>query len=207
MLYGFPGAGKTFFARQMTDHLQCAHVQADKIRYELFDEPRHDKQENAIVEHLTQYMTEEFLNAGISIIYDMNAMRRSQRLQLREMARKKGAKPLLVWFQIDADTSYARLQKRDKRRIDDKFAVDIDRNEFNQIVSRMQHPQNEDVVVVSGKHTFVSQKNAVFKKLAEMGLIDSQTAMHKVAKPGLINLVPKQLGGRVDLSRRNISIR
>jgi predicted kinase len=207
MLYGFPGAGKTFFARQMTDHLQCAHVQGDKIRFELFEEPRYDKQENSIVDHLTEYMVEEFLTAGISIIYDTNAMRRSQRLQLREMARKRGAQPLLVWFQLDADTAFARLQKRDRRRADDKFAIDYSFDEFKRIANAMQHPQNEDYVVVSGKHTFVSQKNAVFKKLMELGLIDSQSAQNKVAKPGLVNLVPKTVTGRVDMNRRNINIR
>ncbi|MGD0284540.1 MAG: AAA family ATPase [Candidatus Saccharimonadales bacterium] len=77
MMYGYPGAGKTFFARQLCEQLQAVHVQGDRIRYELFDEPQYDKQENEIVTHLVDYMTEEFLKVGVSVIYDINAMRLS----------------------------------------------------------------------------------------------------------------------------------
>jgi predicted kinase len=79
LLYGFPGAGKTFLARQLCEDLHAAHVQADRIRYELFEEPRYDDQENEIVDHLMRYMTEEFLAAGLSVVYDMNSARLSQR--------------------------------------------------------------------------------------------------------------------------------
>jgi predicted kinase len=57
-----------------------------------------------------QYMTEEFLNADINVIYDMNAMRKSQRATLREMARKKGAKTVVVWFQMDSETAFNRIK-------------------------------------------------------------------------------------------------
>lgn len=82
LLFGFPGAGKTYFARQICEELQAAHVQGDRIRYELFEEPRYDRQENEIVTHLMEYMTEEFLQAGISVVFDVNAMRGNQRRQL-----------------------------------------------------------------------------------------------------------------------------
>lgn len=71
LLYGYPGAGKTFMARQLSEDIQAAHVQSDRIRFELFEQPRYDRQENQIVDHLMQYMTEEFLNSGISVIYDI----------------------------------------------------------------------------------------------------------------------------------------
>ena len=122
MLYGFPGSGKTYFARQLAEHMQIAHIQGDRIRGELFDQPRYDKQENTIVTQLMNYMAEEFLSAGVSVIYDESVVRTAQRMSVREMARKKKTTPLLIWFQIDADSSYSRLQQRDKRRSEDKFA-------------------------------------------------------------------------------------
>jgi predicted kinase len=42
LLYGFPGSGKTYFARQLTEHVQAAHVHGDRIRGELFDKPRYN---------------------------------------------------------------------------------------------------------------------------------------------------------------------
>jgi hypothetical protein len=70
----------------------------------------------------------------------------------------------------------------------------------------MQNPEGEDYLVISGKHTFDTQKNAVINRLYQMGLIGSDTIQHTITKPGLINLIPNPHAGRVDLTRRNISI-
>jgi len=208
LLYGFPGSGKTYFARNLSEKLQSAHVHSDRIRHELFEEPRYDRQENDIVNHLMNYIASEFLNVGVSVIYDTNMIRKSDRHKMREMARKKDVQTLLVWFQVDAETSFKRIKTRDRRKSDDKFAVEYNRDDFKKYASRMQHPEpTEDYVVISGKHVFNSQKTSFMKKLREMNLIDDATTQNNVAKPGLINLVPKAITGRVDMSRRNIKIR
>jgi predicted kinase len=207
-LYGFPGSGKSYVARNLTENVQLAAVSADRIRSELFEQPRYDVQENAIVNHLMNYMTEEFLSAGVSVVYDTNAMRLAQRRSLRELARKHHAEYMLVWLQIDPDSAFSRTQTRDRRTADDKFAEPIDHGGFDKRLSGMQNPeQGEDYLVISGKHTFVTQKNAIINRLYQMGLIGSNIVQHSVAKPGLINLVPNPQAGRVDLSRRNIAIR
>jgi hypothetical protein len=70
----------------------------------------------------------------------------------------------------------------------------------------MQNPQNEEYIVVSGKHTFDTQLSAFIKRLRELGLVPPVGEINtRVVKPGLVNLVPT--AGRVDLSRRNIVIR
>lgn len=208
MLYGFPGAGKTHFSHNLVNDLDAAHLHGDRIRNELFEDPRYDAQEDAIVKQLMTYMAEEFLNAGVSVIFDANAMRKSQRHEIRELARKKKAKTLLVWFQMDPDTAYARLSDRDRRTADDKYAIEYTPEAFKQIASRMQHPTTtEDYVVVSGKHTYNSQRSVFFHKLVELGYADRQDASSKVAKPGMINLIPNSRRGRFDVTRRNINIR
>lgn len=207
LLYGFPGAGKTHFSRNMSENLVCAHVHSDRIRHELFEEPQFDEQEDGIVKQLMNYMCEEFLSAGVSVIYDTNMMRKTDRHHMRELARKKGAKTLVVWLQVDSETAFSRINKRDRRTIDDRYSTDYTQEDFRHFAARMQHPEPiEDYVVVSGKHTFVSQRNAVFKRLMEYGYMDSSEASTKIAKPGMVNLIPNNQG-RVDMSRRNISIR
>jgi predicted kinase len=207
MLYGFPGAGKTYFARQLCENIQAAHLQADRIRSELFEEPRNDRRENEIVNQLMNYMAEEFLAAGVSVVYDINAMRGRQRHDLRDVARRGGAKPLLVWFQMDQDTAFSRNVKRDRRRADDKYATKWDRTSFESVIGGMQNPTNvDDYVVVSGKHLFSTQQSAVVRKMRDLAILSSDDASSRTIKPGLVNLIPKG-PGRVDMSRRNISVR
>ena len=207
LFYGYPGAGKTYFARQFTENVQAAHLQADRIRAELFEKPRYDKQENDIVNQLMNYMTEEFLAAGLSVAYDANAARPGQRRVLSDMARRAHAQTLIVWFQIDPDTAFSRSISRDRRRSDDKYAAEWDRTTFETLTERMQNPtRNEEYVVVSGKHLFQTQQSAVVSKLRSLGIISTDDSSSRVIKPGMVNLVPNT-AGRVDLSRRNIFIR
>jgi predicted kinase len=208
LLYGYPGAGKTFFARQLSEHFQAAHVHGERIRGELFENPHYDKEENDVIGQLMDYMAGEFLGAGLSVVYDGSSMRIAQRRLLREMARKNHAQPVLVWLQIDTDTAFGRTQNRDRRRADDKYSGPNDRATFERIAGAMQNPQNEDYIVVSGKHTFDTQLSAFVKRLRELGLVpDVGEVSSKVVKPGLVNLIPNPAAGRVDLSRRNIVIR
>ncbi len=207
LLYGFPGSGKTFLARQLCEDMNAAHVQGDRIRYELFEEPRYDRQENEIVNHLMTYMTEEFLTAGVSVVYDTNINTLAARRALRDMARKIKAETVLIWLQIDPESAFSRVVKRDRRKTDDRYAMPFDRSTFETLLSQMHNPgPAEDYVVVSGKHNYQTQRSAMMKKLYDMGLITTDTAA-KVVKPGLVNLIPSQNQGRVDISRRNIIIR
>lgn len=204
--YGFPGSGKSFVARNLAEHVQMAHVSADRIRSELFAKPRYDKQEDAIVAHLMNYMAEEFLGAGLSVVYDANALSGGQRRRLRELAAKHKAAYLLVWLQIDIESAFVRTQRRDRRTTDDKFAQPQTRESFNQKLATMQNPKDEQYLVVSGKHAFITQKSAVVNRLYQMGLISSETVQSNVTKPGLVNLVPNRYVAETDAVRRNISV-
>lgn len=207
MLYGYPGSGKTHVARQLSETLHAAHLHSDRIRGELFTEPRFDKEENSIVEHLMLYMTEEFLRAGVSVIFDAPTDRLVERRELRNIARKSKAETLLIWLQIDADSAYARLNKRDRRRSDDKFARIYSRQDFETAIGKMQNPREEDYMVISGKHTFNTQRSAIIKKLYELGVVSTGNTAANVVKPELVNLVPNPFAGRTDQDRRNILIR
>jgi len=105
------------------------------------------------------------------------------------------------------ETAFTRTQQRDRRTTDDKYAEPQTKATFDRQASGMQNPQGEDYIVISGKHAFNTQKNSIINRLYQMGLIGSDAVQHTVAKPELINLVPNPTAGRVDLSRRNITIR
>jgi len=208
LLYGFPGSGKTFFSRQLCEQLVAAHVHGDRIRSELFETPSYSKEENHIIASLMNYMTGEFLSAGVSVVYDANAMRAAGRRALRNMAAKAGAETVLVWLQIDTESAYSRVSRRDRRKADDRYTQPLDRVAFDAVGNGMQNPEaGERYVVVSGKHVFVTQKSAMLRYLLDRKLISLDPSANQISKPGMVNLVPNPSAGRVDLSRRNISIR
>lgn len=207
IFYGYPGSGRTYFSRQFCEEFQAAHLQSDKIRSQLFEEPRYDTQENAITKQLMDYMSEEFLSVGVSVIYDGDVYSNAQRTSLKNLALRYGAELLVVWLQVDIETSFIRNVKRDKRKIDDKYSSKWDRTSFDQITKKMQNPTpSKDLVVISGKHLFQTQRNAVLSALKNRSIISLSDNLNKVAKPGMVNLVPINQG-RVDVSRRNIFIR
>jgi len=206
IFYGFPGSGKTYFARQFCENVQAAHLESDRIRMELFEKPRYDQQENMITSQIMTYMTEEFLSAGLSVIFDVNALRAGQRKMLHALANKYKVPVVTVWLQLDPESSYDRSIRRDRRKADDKYAAVWDRKSFDQIIASMQKPDaKENPVVISGKHLYTTQRNAVFKTLRDNGIIVEQDANRNIAKPGMVNLVSSSFN-RVDYTKRNISI-
>jgi predicted kinase len=208
LLYGFPGSGKTYFARQLSEHIKTAHIQEGRLRGELFETPLYNKNENDIIGSLMNYITEEFLRNGVSTVYDMNAMRLNSRRKLRDMAKKNKTETLLIWFQIDIESAFDRVIKRDRRKIDDRYSMPLDRTSFERLVQYMQNPNpTEDYVVLSGKHNFETQSNMVLRKLLDMQLLDIESVPAKTVRPELVNRIPNPAAGRVDDTRRNILIR
>ncbi len=207
LLYGMPGSGKTFFARQLCEQMQAAHLEADRIRSELFQNPNYGKEENHVVASIMTYMAEEFLRGGVSVVFDLNSARTAHRRLLRNIAARCKAATILVWLQIDPDTAFRRSVSRDRRKTDDHYAQDMTPEIFRTALASMQNPDaGEPFLVISGKHVFSMQKNAFFRELRQHRLIHETEAAEQVSKPGLINLVPNPAAGRVDMSRRNINI-
>lgn len=203
VLYGFPGSGKSTFAKQFAEELGAMHLHADKVASDLFNGDVSKEQQKIV-----QYMAHELLKAGVSVVYDGPTARLAERRATQAVAYNAKAKIILVWLQIDPDTAFHRTQSRDRRKIEDKYAREYSQDTFESAISNQQNPDHEQYVVISGKHTFHTQSAAVLKKLYELGIISSiQASQANLVKPELVNLVPQKLGGRVDMSRRNISVR
>jgi predicted kinase len=207
VLYGYPGSGKTYFSRQLVDEVNIAHLQADRIRSEVFDKPAYSQEEDNVVFRIMNYLTEEFLSTGLSVVYDTNAMRISQRKALNEVAKKAKALEVTVWFQIDTESAFTRVSGRDRRQTDSKYSMSLDRTTYDTILQYMQNPSpKEDYIVVSGKQSFPTQFKTLTKRLRELSAIDVSDTNAPVIKPGLVNLIPSS-SLRSTINRRNIFIR
>lgn len=206
---GYPGSGKSYTANNLASLLGMAHISSDKIREKLFPKPAYTPSEHRTVVQIMLLMAEQFLEIEESVVFDISLNRLGERKAMRELAKKQGATPFLIWMQIDRESAKARAQNKDKRRTEDKYTAEISTEVFNSYVMAFQPPQNEDYLVVSGKHTFNAQKASILRKMRELGLIDDETLRPHVAKPEMMNLAAKARAeaGLSDYTRRNIAVR
>lgn len=168
---GYPGAGKSYLARQLAESLGLVRVSADRIRYELFENPSFSRDEDAIVFRILDYMMEEALKAGHNVICDADfGLRKSRRLKY-EMARKYKATSVVLWVQTDLESSFVRASSRDGRNPDDKYSFNLSRETFDRLVAKLKKPEKEPVVVVSGKHVFKVQMTNILRRLQQTGLV------------------------------------
>jgi len=203
MFYGYPGCGKTFFSRQFAAETQnTIHLQADKIANETRNFTNNNME---LTNKLIAYLVENYLENGISVIMDAALQKSIERKSLKKIALKKKVTPLLIWMQTDIESAYRRTKLRSKKGNDD-FADNYSKEDFARIANEMQNPKDEDFLVISGKHTYKSQRATAVSKLAALNIISKEQANKNLAKPELVNLVPRSLGGRSEFGR-NISIR
>lgn len=209
MLLGLPGSGKTYTSSHLADLLGLALISDGKIRDGLFEKPTFTKQENSVVLQMMTIMAEEYLALGLPVMFDTGMNKATERKTLREIAKKHKADTMLIWLQVDQETARlrARSLKKETKTLSDIKSV-MSNEAFDEAVANFQAPFNEDYAVISGKHTFDSQKPIIMRRLREMSLINDDTLKPHVPMPEMMNLAAqaKINAGRVDYNRRNISI-
>lgn len=166
---GYPGSGKSFFARQFSEQYKLACLSEDRLRYELFEKPLFNRDEQDIISRVYEYGLEQLMSTGVSVVCDGSFSNAKERKRLGEFAHKNGYKTLLVWLQTDINTSYTRASRRDRRNIDSKYAFALERNIFERLAGAVEKPaEKEQSVVISGKHAFRGQSLTVLRKITEL---------------------------------------
>lgn len=201
LVIGYPGAGKSYFSRQFAEVIDAIHLSDDRIRFELFNEPTYDKNEDAVVERIRDYLLEELLKSNKSIIIDAN-LNKANRKRLRESLRSTKSPFVTVWVQTDLETSFARASARDRRQTDDKYTTSMSFETFDKIQKQFKRPERDEVVVISGKHLFKTQLLSVVRRIAQAGLVMKITSPNQ-APPALV----QKPTGRVDPNVRRPTLR
>ena len=149
VMVGIPGSGKTFFATKFSDTFHAPLVSVESIL------PHAESVEAA--HKLADKQLEELLKTNQSLVLEMAASTRTERMDLAKRLRAKGYAPLVVWVQTDPETARQRVAK-DKSK---------DEGQFDGQVRRFTPPhESEKPLVISGKHTYASQAKVVLKRLS-----------------------------------------
>lgn len=166
MVIGLPGSGKSFFARQFSEMFNAPLVHADFIRHAVSAHSTFDADEDALVHILVHHQAAELIKTGKTFVVDGGVNHKTSRLALERMAGKHGYGKLVIWVQTDEPTSLARSMKRSPKRNDDLYNDPMDAAAFSRYRKQFSIPtRTENVVVISGKHTFTTQARVILKKL------------------------------------------
>jgi predicted kinase len=183
IMVGIPGSGKSFFAEHFADTFKSPIISYDNLRNKISNSPNYSNGENNSVRKIANYILNETLKTGRTIIFDGQSDTRIDRAQISKLARDAGYEPLIIWVQTELLTA----KKRSTKLKDSKYKTNPEK--FDQIYKQFNNPQiTEKAVVISGKHTYSSQLKIVLKSLAEPRIVVPEpTSTPTVRTPKLRN--------------------
>ncbi|MEO8691386.1 MAG: AAA family ATPase [Candidatus Saccharimonas sp.] len=172
MLVGIPGSGKTFFAEQFSNMFKLPFINIADVQDQIGDDTNTEK--------VVLYLLSEIMKTEQTFLFEGNSATRTSRAEFSRWARSKGYQPLLVWVQTSRDTCMSRIAK-DRSMATDQFEDQLE-------IFSAPHP-DEKAVVISGKHTYVSQAKVILEHLGKQnrelikGANDKHLASRSSAAP------------------------
>ena len=111
LLCGLPGAGKTTLALQLEEALPALRLCPDDwmaaLGYDLFDDRLRDR-----VEGLQWHVARRALQLGANVVMENGFWSRTERNELREAARKLGARVELRYLEVPLEELWRRIERR-----------------------------------------------------------------------------------------------
>lgn len=150
-MFGAPASGKTTFCEKFSQQFRAPYYNLNDIS-RTYDFSR---EKLMIILGL-------IAQTGQNIIIEGFLDTEEDRNTLKRLFRDHGYTPSLIWIQTDVNTIKARLKTRLK-------SVAKAKTEYEEQIKLMEAPaEDEDPIVLSGKHTFDTQLRHVLSQLAEL---------------------------------------
>lgn len=112
---GYPGAGKSYFAKRLSARINAVRLNSDSMRNIMFVDP--EKSFNSEGYHTLfgalDYAASEVIKAGYDIIYDAKCNRRSEREKNARVASENGGEHITLWVQTPFEVALIRASTRE----------------------------------------------------------------------------------------------
>lgn len=161
---GYPGSGKTQFSMQFAKEHNLFHLNSDRLRLEMFDNPTYTPSEHKAVFRVMDYIAGELLEKGLSVMYDANNSRRIHRKTKYALAREHNAKAILLWFKVPLKVALGRIGARGDG--DEKYFRNITPEVLQHLKDELEEPQDDEpYVVIDGTAPYADQLREIERTL------------------------------------------
>jgi len=122
MLCGLPATGKSYLARRLVERVPFVIVETDFVRKTLFPAPTYSAQESNLVHRVCHALMEKLLRRGARVIFDATNLLEFHRERVYRLARRAGAKLVVVQTVAPEEVVRERLEKRRVARAPDDIS-------------------------------------------------------------------------------------
>lgn len=144
LLCGLPGTGKSFLAHQLADALPFVIIESDMVRKILFPQPRYTAQESRWVHRTCHALMAKLLKRGVRVIYDATNLIEYHRELVYRIAKRAGARLVVVKTVVSEEVAQERLGVRQERNAE---VSDADWRIYRRMASRQEEIAHPHLVI------------------------------------------------------------